>query len=85
MNELEMIKDDNDYTSYGYGSFKLPRLNVWTRHNVLKGIPLFSKTDVRKWPVKEVATFVEKIVSNNYTDDNPSERIKISKSFINQV
>ncbi|CAI6359714.1 unnamed protein product [Macrosiphum euphorbiae] len=84
MNELENIKGVNDYTCYGYGSFKPPRLNVWTRHNVLQGIPIFSTTDARKWPIKEVADFVEKIVSNNYTDNNHSERIKISKSFINQ-
>jgi len=85
MNELEDIKGVNEYTSYGYGSFKPPRLNVWNRHNVLQGIPIFSTADARKWRVKDVATFVEKIVSNNYTDDNLSERIKISKSFINQV
>lgn len=85
MTELENIKGINEYTSYGYGSFKPPRLNVWTRHHVLQGIPIFSTTDARKWPIKQVADFVEKIVSNNYTDNNPSERIKISKSFINQV
>ncbi|XP_022170347.1 uncharacterized protein LOC111033751 [Myzus persicae] len=84
MDDLEMIKGDNDYTSYGYGSFKQPRLNVWVRHNVLQGIPLFNISDVRKWSVEEVATFVEKIVSNNYTDNDPSELIKISKPFINQ-
>lgn len=85
MNELEIIKDDDDYTSYGYGSFKLPRLNVWTRHTVLQGIPLFNLPDVRKWSVKEVAKFVEKVVSNNYTDNNLSGRIKITKHFIKQV
>ncbi|XP_026818791.1 uncharacterized protein LOC113557456 isoform X2 [Rhopalosiphum maidis] len=84
MDELEIIKGVNDYTSYGYGSFKRPRLNAWTRHNVLDDIPIFNTTDVRKWPIKEVATFVEIVVSNNYTDDNPSDRIKISKSFLNQ-
>uniref|UniRef100_A0A2S2NZ86 Lethal(3)malignant brain tumor-like protein 3 n=1 Tax=Schizaphis graminum TaxID=13262 RepID=A0A2S2NZ86_SCHGA len=84
MDELEIIKGVNDYTSYGYGSFKRPRLNVWTRHSVLRDIPIFNTTDVRKWPIKEVATFVETVVSNNYTDDNPSDRIKISKTFLNQ-
>ncbi|XP_060856488.1 uncharacterized protein LOC132934225 [Metopolophium dirhodum] len=84
MAQLENTKGINDYTSYGYGSFKPPRLNVWTRHSVLQGIPIFSTIDARKWLVKEVADFVEKIVSNNYTDNNLSERIKISKSFINQ-
>ncbi|XP_025194287.1 uncharacterized protein LOC112593910 isoform X2 [Melanaphis sacchari] len=84
MDELDVIIGVNDYTSYGYGSFKRPRLNVWTRHSVLQGVPIFNTTDVRKWPVREVATFVEIVVSNNYTDDDPSDRIKISKSFINQ-
>lgn len=86
MDELEIIRGINDYTSYGYGSFKRPRLNAWTRHSVLHGIPIFTTTDVRKWPVKEVATFVEIVVSDNYTDnDDPSVRMKISKSFMKQV
>lgn len=85
MDELEIIRGCNDYTSYGYGSFKRPRLNAWTRHNVLHGIPIFNTTDARKWPVKEVATFVEMVVSDNYTDDDdPSVRVKISKSFMKQ-
>lgn len=86
MDELEIIRGYHDYTSYGYGSFKRSRLNAWTRHSVLHDIPIFKTTDVRKWPVKEVATFVEMVVSNNYTDDDdPSVRIKISKSFMKQV
>lgn len=84
-NELENIKGVNDYTSYGYGSFKQPRLNVWNRHYVLQGIPLFNVSDVRKWSVKKVATFVKRVVSNNYTDDNHSEHVKLSNHFINQV
>lgn len=84
-NELETIRGVNDYTSYGYGSFKLPRLNVWKRHYVLQGIPIFNISDVRKWTVKEVATFVERVVSNNYTDNNASKQIKLSIPFINQV
>jgi len=83
--ELETIKSVNDYTSYGYGSLKRPRLNVWTRHQALHSIPIFNTSDVRKWSIQEVATFVERVVSNNYTNDDQSLRINIPKYFIDHV
>lgn len=61
------------------------RGRAWTRHNAQLGIPLFKTTDVRKWSVKEVASYVEQVVSTKYADHNINEQINVSDRFVDQV
>ncbi|CAI6368257.1 unnamed protein product [Macrosiphum euphorbiae] len=52
--------------------------------NVLQGISIFSTTDPRKWTIEELVNFVERLLTNNYTNNNSSELMRISQSLRNQ-
>jgi len=51
--------------------------------NVQQGISIFS--DPTKWSTEELVNFVERILTNDYTDHNSSELMRISQSLRNQV
>lgn len=61
------------------------RGRAWTRHNALLGIPMFDTSDARKWSVKEVASYVDQVVTNPFSDRNTRDQISISDRFIDQV
>lgn len=58
---------------------------IWTRQNAQLGIPTFNTTDARKWSILEVATYVDQVVTNNYSNHYIEEPISISKCFLDHV
>jgi len=72
---------------YNLGSvFMEQQCNYWTKYYAQLGIPLLNNTDVRKWSVQEVATYVKKVVSTcTSTSSNTKDAISISDRFITQV
>jgi len=66
--------------------FMKQQCNYWSKYNAQLGIPLLNNTDVRKWSVQEVATYVKKVVTNcTSTSSNTKDAISISDQFITQV
>lgn len=61
------------------------RGKAWTRHNAQLGIPFLGTDDARKWSVKQVASYVDEVVSTKYLDRNTHEQISVSSRFIDQV
>jgi len=60
--------------------------NYWTKYYAQLGIPLLNNTDLRKWPVQEVATYVKKVVATcTSTSSYTKDAISISDRFITQV
>jgi len=58
---------------------------IWTKHNSQLGVPIYNTTDARKWTCLEVATYVDQVVTNNYSHQNVQGNIDVSKRFLDQV
>ncbi|VVC36175.1 Hypothetical protein CINCED_3A008865 [Cinara cedri] len=83
--ERQMFKETLVFPAFDLDPLTLAKRNrAWTRHHVPLGIPVFSTGDVRKWSVKEVASYVNRIISPIKLDPNPYEQISLADHFINQ-
>lgn len=75
--------------SFGFralGRFWMPKQSkIWTRHNSQLGLPMYNTTDARNWTCLEVATYVDQVVTNNYSCQNLQGNSDVSQRFLNQV
>lgn len=87
MPKKKLIKKEiSSFPAFGLNPLTLSkRGRAWTRHNAQLGIPVFNTTDVRKWSVKEVASYVDQIISPKNLDRNPYEQISVTDHLIDQV
>lgn len=84
--EKEIVKEISSFPAFDLNPLTLPkRGRAWTRHNAQLGIPVFDTSDARKWSIKEVALYVDKIISPKHSDPNPYEQISVTDRFIDQV
>jgi len=69
-----------------FGSLSMPKQSrIWTRHNSQLGLPMYNTTDARNWTCLEVATYVDQVVTNNYSHQNVQGNIDVSQRFLEQV
>lgn len=59
-----------------------PLACYWNKYNSQLGIPIFNTTDVRKWSVHDVASYIQKVLEYK---SNTNQDTSIPDQFINQV